>query len=70
VHYNDITPVIVYNITGVLTFIFDERVLDLHVSFVVVTSTLTSDDVSLTSGRRSPDETDGAAGSATPSYIY
>jgi hypothetical protein len=36
---------------------------------LVVTSALTSDDVSLTSGRRSPDETDGTAGSVTHSIF-
>jgi hypothetical protein len=34
---------------------------------LVVTSVLTSDDVSLTSGSRSPHETDGAAASVTHS---
>jgi hypothetical protein len=36
---------------------------------LVVTSALTSADVSLTSGTRSPDETDGAAGSVTHSIF-
>ena len=36
---------------------------------LVVTSALTSADVSLTSGSRSPDETDGAAGSVTHSIF-
>ncbi len=36
---------------------------------LVVTSVLTSADVSLTSGNRSPDETDGAAGSVTHSIF-
>ena len=35
----------------------------------IVTSALTSADVSLTSGSRSPDETDGAAGSVTHSIF-
>ena len=37
------------------------------VRYLVVTSALTSADVSRTSGSRSPDETDGAAGSVTHS---
>jgi hypothetical protein len=37
--------------------------------YLVVTSALTSADVSLTSGNRSPDETDGAAGSVTHSIF-
>ncbi len=36
---------------------------------LVVTSVLTSADVSLTSGRRSPDETDGVSGSVTHSIF-
>ena len=36
---------------------------------LVVTSALTSAEVSLTSGSRSPDETDGAAGSVTHSIF-
>ncbi len=39
------------------------------VPVLVVTSALTSADVSLTSGSRSPDETDGAAGSVTHSIF-
>ena len=36
---------------------------------LVVTSVLTSSDVSLTSGTRSPDETDGSVGSVTRSVF-
>ena len=39
------------------------------VTDLVVTSSLTSADISLTSGTRSPDETDGAAGSVTHSVF-
>jgi hypothetical protein len=42
---------------------------DYTVLSLVVTSALTSADVSLTSGTRSPDETDGAAGSVTHSIF-
>ena len=46
------------------TTVYFSPVIDL-----VVTSALTSADVSLTSGSRSPDETDGAAGSVTHSIF-
>jgi hypothetical protein len=42
---------------------------NVHISVLVVTSVLTSVDVRLTSGNRSPDETDGTTGSVTPSIF-
>ena len=52
-----------------LHFCVEEGVLPIKPVLLVVTSALTSADVSLTSGSRSPDETDGAAGSVTHSIF-